>query len=136
MSGRIPIFGDEIPAFTAMNVRPAAVAGAFYPREAASLASQVGGYLGAARADSRSLRPKAIIAPHAGYIYSGPIAASVYALLGDCRGTVRRVVLAGPAHRVYVTGAAVPSVSAFDSPLGPVPIDREEIGRASCRERV
>jgi predicted class III extradiol MEMO1 family dioxygenase len=77
-----------------MNVRSPAVAGSFYPREASSLAAQVAGYLRDARAKP-GLRPKAIIAPHAGYIYSGPIAATAYALLAELRGTVTRVVPRG-----------------------------------------
>ena len=103
-------------------VRPAAVAGSFYPREAKALQAQLASYL-AVEADAAAIPPKAIIAPHAGYIYSGPIAGSVYARWAPLRGRVRRVVLAGPAHRVYVPGAAVPSASAFASPLGDVAID-------------
>lgn len=109
-------------------IRPAAVAGSFYPGEPSALASEVASYLAEARAASaRARAPKAIIAPHAGYMYSGPIAASVYARLEPLRGRVKRVVLAGPAHRVYVDGIAVPSAGAFDSPLGPVRLDREAI---------
>lgn len=109
-------------------VRPAAVAGSFYPGEPSALASEVASYLAQARSAAASARPpKAIIAPHAGYIYSGPIAASVYARLEPLRGRVKRVVLAGPAHRVWVDGIAVPSAAAFDSPLGTVRLDREAI---------
>jgi MEMO1 family protein len=104
------------------EIRPAAVAGAFYPRQPALLASEVAGYLAAAGSVA-SVPPKAIIAPHAGYVYSGPIAASIYARLAPLRGTVRRVVLAGPAHRVFVRGAAVPSADGFASPLGNVAVD-------------
>lgn len=112
------------------NVRPAAVAGSFYPGEPSSLASEVTSYLAQARQATATARaPKAIIAPHAGYIYSGPIAASVYARLEPMRGKVKRVVLAGPAHRVYVDGIALPSVSAFDSPLGAVRLDTRAIDR-------
>src|SRR5262245_55387454 len=111
-----------------MVTRPAAVAGMFYPADAASLAAQVEGYLEVARAHE-PVAPKALIAPHAGYIYSGPIAASAYARLASRRGQIRRVVLAGPAHRVFVRGAAVPSVNAFDSPLAAVRLDREAIER-------
>jgi len=68
--------------------------------------------------------PKVIIAPHAGYIYSGPIAASVYARLGPARNRIKRVVLLGPTHRVAVRGLAVPSHAAFQTPLGSVPLDR------------
>ena len=104
--------------------RPTAVSGMFYPGEAAALAAEVTSYLAAVRAPAAGVPPpKAIIAPHAGYIYSGPIAASIYARLAPLRGKVTRVVLAGPAHRVYVRGAAVPSVAAFASPLGDVTLD-------------
>lgn len=113
------------------DIRPAAVAGAFYPRQASVLAAEVAGYLSAAPRE-RFATPKAIIAPHAGYVYSGPIAASIYARLAPLRGTVRRVVLAGPAHRVFVRGAAVSSARAFASPLGNVPLDEEAI--AALRE--
>jgi len=109
-------------------IRPAAVAGSFYPGEPSSLASEVTSYLAQARQGAAPARaPKAIIAPHAGYIYSGPIAASVYARLEPLRGTVKRVVLAGPAHRVWVDGIALPSVAAFDSPLGAVRLDTAAI---------
>jgi len=108
------------------GTRPTAVAGTFYPGEAVSLAREVASYMSTARA-APGTSPKAIIAPHAGYIYSGPIAASAYAQVAARRGQVSRVVLAGPAHRVYVTGAAVPAARAFASPIGPVPVDREAI---------
>lgn len=107
-------------------IRPAAVAGTFYPGDAPALAAEVASYLSRAKG-SGARPPKAIIAPHAGYIYSGPIAASIYARLAPLRGRIRRVVLAGPAHRVYVPGIAVPSVSAFASPLGEVALDRKAI---------
>jgi AmmeMemoRadiSam system protein B len=107
-------------------VRRPAVAGAFYPREERLLKAEVEGYLAGARAP-HAAPPKAIIAPHAGYLYSGPIAASIYARLAPLRGRITRVVLAGPAHRVYVTGAAVPASRAFGSPMGEVAIDTEAI---------
>lgn len=103
-------------------VRGPAVAGAFYPREASVLQAEVEGYLAGVHA-SKTAVPKAIIAPHAGYIYSGRVAAAAYARLAPLRGRIRRVVLAGPAHRVYVTGAAIPSARAFASPLGEVLLD-------------
>jgi MEMO1 family protein len=108
------------------SIRPAAMAGSFYPGESSALAAEVATYLGAAPG-SRAPVPKAIIAPHAGYMYSGAIAGSIYARLAPLEGKVKRVVLAGPAHRVYVVGAAVPSVEAFASPLGTIPVDREAI---------
>lgn len=109
-------------------VRPAAVAGSFYPGDASALAAEVAAYLAEASSGRTMPRaPKAIIAPHAGYMYSGAIAASIYARLAPLAGIVRRVVLAGPAHRVYVPGAAVPAAQAFASPLGPVPLDLEAL---------
>ena len=106
-----------------MTIRPAAVAGTFYPGNAADLASAVSECLANARGAVPAVAPKAIIAPHAGYVYSGPIAANAYALLAPLAGRVCRVVLAGPAHRVYVRGLAVPSTTAFTTPLGTVPLD-------------
>jgi hypothetical protein len=106
------------------SIRPAAVAGTFYPGEPSALAAEVAAYIGeGARRPADARPPKAIIAPHAGYMYSGVIAGSVYSRLGALRGQVRRVVLAGPGHRVYVRGAAIPSVRSFASPLGEVALD-------------
>jgi AmmeMemoRadiSam system protein B len=109
-------------------IRPEAVAGSFYPGEPSALAAEVAGYLAEADSSARGTRvPKAIIAPHAGYMYSGAIAASIYARLAPLRGRIERVVLAGPAHRVYVRGVAVPAAQAFASPLGTVPLDTDAI---------
>jgi MEMO1 family protein len=71
--------------------------------------------------------PKAIIAPHAGYIYSGPIAGTVYARLAPARSVIRRVVLLGPSHRVYVRGLAAPEAQVFAMPFGAVPVDRDAL---------
>jgi AmmeMemoRadiSam system protein B len=76
-----------------------------------------------ADASAEPLRPKALIVPHAGYVYSGPIAASAYALLRPWRTAIRRVVLFGPAHRVAVAGMALPTAEAFATPLGQVTVD-------------
>jgi AmmeMemoRadiSam system protein B len=111
-------------------IRPAAVAGAFYPADPALLAGAVQGYLLEATAPGSGEKPpKAIIAPHAGYLYSGPVAANAYRRVAALRGTVSCVVLAGPAHRVPVAGAAVPLAGAFATPLGTVVLDEEAIGR-------
>src|SRR5690606_35938631 len=72
---------------------------------------------------------KALIAPHAGYVYSGPIAASAYALLAPVRDLITRVVLLGPTHRVAVRGLAAPLAARFQTPLGAVEVDREAIER-------
>jgi MEMO1 family protein len=116
-----------------VTVRPPAVAGMFYPGGAGELAGEVATLLAAAASSEPSERseaatastPKAIIVPHAGYVYSGPVAASVYALLAPVAATIRRVVLLGPTHRVGIKGLAVPGASHFATPLGSVEIDRE-----------
>jgi AmmeMemoRadiSam system protein B len=106
------------------TTRPAAVAGHFYPGEGKTLAETVSRLLGAARSGPP---PKAIVAPHAGYIYSGPIAASVYARLKPLGRRITRVVLIGPAHRLAVAGLATPGATAFATPLGVVPLDQEAL---------
>lgn len=109
---------------TMNSVRPPAVAGAFYPGACADLRSQLSTLLASARtADER--RPKALIAPHAGYIYSGPVAASAYACLAPHRDAYSRVVLLGPAHRVRLRGLALPASTSFATPLGEILLDRE-----------
>ena len=112
----------------ARAIRPPAVAGLFYPADAAVLAATVADLLAAAPpARSGSVAPKAVIAPHAGYIYSGATAARAYALLQPLRGRIRRVVLLGPTHRVAVRGLAVPGVAYFRTPLGDIPLDGQAI---------
>src|SRR3990172_1407978 len=108
------------------RVRPAAVAGMFYPGDRRELAQAVDAMLAAAAQPMPAQPvPKAIIAPHAGYVYSGPIAASVYTLLKPARARITPVVLLGPTHRVAVRGLALPESDAFATPLGTVEIDRE-----------
>jgi AmmeMemoRadiSam system protein B/AmmeMemoRadiSam system protein A len=110
------------------RVRPAAVAGTFYPRDARELDREVAELLdGVENLAPRFGHPKALIVPHAGYIYSGPVAARAYDELGAARGIVRRVVLLGPVHRVPVRGLALPGVDAFETPLGRVPVDAEAV---------
>jgi hypothetical protein len=88
------------------------------------LRNDIAGHLdSASRPFTGEPAPKAIIAPHAGYRYSGPIAATAYARLAPARGIVRRVLLAGPAHRVPLDGVAVPSSASFATPLGEIEID-------------
>jgi AmmeMemoRadiSam system protein B/AmmeMemoRadiSam system protein A len=108
-----------------MKVRPAAVAGTFYTRDPSELRRQVEGFVRAA--PSGGIAPKALISPHAGYVYSGPVAGHAFAALAPLRDVVQRVVLLGPAHRVYTAGLAASSADAFDTPLGRVPLDRAAI---------
>jgi AmmeMemoRadiSam system protein B len=110
------------------TIRKAAVAGLFYPDEKDRLSRTVGQMLANASTRGRAV-PKAIIAPHAGYVYSGPIAAHAYALLAPARNTIKRVVLLGPTHRVAVRGLALPSVASFATPLGMVDLDTDAVGQ-------
>lgn len=111
------------------QTRPAAVAGSFYPAQAQSLASDVRSLLAQAGAESPkdSAPPKAVVVPHAGYVYSGAMAARAYACLAPARAAIRRVVLLGPVHRVPVRGLALPGVDFFATPLGKVAIDARAI---------
>ncbi len=132
-----------------IRVRPAAVAGLFYPGEPGALRSIVEGLLaerarrlaaatgaavpgaaapgdGAPGSAARRV-PKAIIAPHAGYSYSGPIAASAFSALAGAAPPVRRVVLLGPSHRVALRGLGLPGVEEFATPLGNVPLDLDAV---------
>jgi MEMO1 family protein len=109
-------------------VRPAAVAGTFYPGDAKSLAADIDEMLGGVESLAPRLGfPKALIVPHAGYIYSGSVAAHAYDELAAARGVVRRVVLLGPVHRVAVRGLAAPGAESFATPLGRVRIDRDAL---------
>jgi AmmeMemoRadiSam system protein B len=114
-------------------VRAPAVAGMFYPGEAAELTRVVAGYLGQAQtpaAGAADPAPKALIAPHAGYIYSGPIAANAYALLAPLRGRIKRVVLIGPSHRVAFRGLALTTATSYALPGGAIAIDRAAVDLA------
>jgi AmmeMemoRadiSam system protein B len=108
-----------------MTSRPAAVAGRFYPDNRRRLVETVDRLLTAARPVDRRAQPVGIIVPHAGYVYSGPVAAAAYARLAESPATVERVVVLGPAHVVPLAGCAVPAAGAFQTPLGPVPVDTE-----------
>lgn len=111
-----------------MIVRPPAVAGAFYPANEEQLREWVTGFLETAVPIPASLPlPKAIIGPHAGYNYSGPIAGTAYAPVMALRGQVERVILLGPAHTMALRGLATTSADAFRTPLGDVPIDHEAL---------
>ena len=114
------------------SIRNAAVAGMFYPGDARSLTSEVDDLLGGVEPAPRLGFPKALLVPHAGYVYSGPVAAHAYDELAAARGIVKRVVLLGPVHRVPVRGLAIPTDAAFATPLGEVPIDQAAL--AAVRE--
>lgn len=104
------------------SVHPAYVAGRFYPANASALAADVDASL--ARAASPALSPKAVIAPHAGHMYSGDIAASAYRVLAKAKGDIKRVILLGPNHRVAFHGMAVSPADAWETPFGPLAVER------------
>ena len=107
-------------------IRRPAVAGMFYPGSPSELARDVQALLqSVAPRAVRETAPKAIVAPHAGYVYSGPIAASIYARIAPAAARIRRVVLLGPTHRVAVDGLALPAATHFATPLGDIEIDRD-----------
>jgi MEMO1 family protein len=111
-----------------MSTRPPAVAGYFYDADADRLRGHINQLLGAV-SPVVTYQPDALIVPHAGYVYSGSTAAQAYCCLAAHANRIRRVLLLGPAHRVYVAGMAIPSVDAFATPLGRVPLEREELSR-------
>lgn len=111
-------------------IRPPAVAGSFYPADRTTLKQLITHQLDYSREVLQQLEPtlpagvpKAVIVPHAGYVYSGTAAALAYALLERGRGSVTRAVIVGPTHRVAVRGVACSTAAAFETPLGTVPVD-------------
>lgn len=114
---------------TMVKIRKAAVAGTFYPDNPSILAKDIDTFLTEAE-NAHPLKddtpaPKALIAPHAGYVYSGPVAASAYIRLKPLKDTIKRVILLGPCHRVPVGGLALCSAAYYETPLGRVPVDKE-----------
>lgn len=111
------------------TIRPSAVAGMFYPEDAAQVMRQLETCWADAKPHPGLGVPKAVIVPHAGWIYSGAVAASAYGLLKPARGSITRVVLLGPSHRVAFRGMAVSEADQWASPLGAVKLDRDAIAR-------
>jgi AmmeMemoRadiSam system protein B len=116
------------------KIRPPAAAGLFYSGNPHRLRAEIEGLLADAPASSACQpkhqpkeRPKAVIAPHAGYVYSGKIAATAFATLRDIAKDITRVVVIGPAHYLALRGIAVPTVEAFETPFGPVPVDQNAL---------
>lgn len=115
------------------HTRPPAVAGMFYSADPDDLRQEIRRHLQGVdpalrrRVAETNKLTKALIAPHAGYLYSGPIAASAYTFIKPMRGKIKRVVLLGPAHRVSLLGLAVSSAKAFATPLGVVPVDTDAV---------
>lgn len=126
------------------TIRPAAVAGSFYPGHSQTLADHIDQLLKNAASDTqpainstkRLMPPKAIVVPHAGYIYSGQTAAIAYHKLAEWHDTIKRVILLGPVHRVPVRGLALPDVDAFTTPLGEVKLDKAAIASITNMKQV
>ena len=108
-----------------MSVRNTAVAGTFYPKEPNELQANLNALLQSAR--TVKPYPKAIIVPHAGYIYSGPIAANAYSSFYKQKPMINRIVLMGPAHRVAFRGIAASSADYFASPIGNIAVDHNTL---------
>lgn len=109
------------------RVRPSALAGTWYPSDAGALADTVDALMAAAATESPSGSIRALVAPHAGYVYSGPVAASAFALIRGAR--YRRVVVLAPAHHAGFDGLSISDVDAYETPLGRLPLDAETIAR-------
>ncbi|MDM8547005.1 AmmeMemoRadiSam system protein B [Candidatus Venteria ishoeyi] len=107
------------------QIRPPAVAGFFYPAEQTELENMLQGFLQVSVDSDLQIPPKAIIVPHAGYIYSGSVAASAYVRLQPVQEKIRRVVLLGPSHHVPFRGLATSSATYFATPLGEVKLDTD-----------
>ncbi len=105
------------------KTRLPAVAGLFYPVDADILRQDIHQYLDQAKATTSTVIPKAIIVPHAGYVYSGAVAASAYKQIAPFKSKINRVVLLGPSHQVAFAGLAVPESDTFNTPLGDIPVD-------------
>lgn len=121
------------------HIRPPAVAGAFYPGDKVTLMNDVIALLQDSQTTAQATTqpehsnqqqvPKALIVPHAGYIYSGPTAAAAYRMLQPVHDKIKRVILLGPVHRVPVRGLALPGADVFATPLGDIGIDQEAASR-------
>ena len=119
-----------------MAIRRPAVAGTFYPADPGQLGEMVNGFLAAAGPAEAATVPKAIIAPHAGFVYSGAIAASAYARIEPARATITRVVLIGPSHRVALKGLALPGADGFATPFGTVKVDAAAVAAIAGLKQV
>lgn len=118
------------------SVRPAAVAGLFYPADPVQLSAELRRLLAAVEPPAERPAPKVLLVPHAGYAYSGPVAASAYACLRPLAGRISRVVLLGPAHRVALRGLALPAAERFATPLGEIELDDQACARIAYLPQV
>jgi len=112
-----------------MKLRTAAVADQFYPADRGQLAAQVTDLL--QNSNPYPIQPKALIVPHAGYVYSGRTAGLAFSLLKSSKNVINKIVILGPCHRVYLKGAAIPRCEFFETPLGNVPLDIDCLAKLS-----
>jgi AmmeMemoRadiSam system protein B len=117
---------DSIRGTFMPKVQPPVVAGSFYPADPAELRAQLHSFFASAKPESVAA-PKALIAPHAGYIYSGPVAANAYVQLTSSAEKISRVVILAPSHRVHFFGIACSSADLFQTPLGHLEVDQQAI---------
>ncbi len=110
-----------------MNIRSPAVAGSFYPGNTNDLNTSIQTYMDMSEIQAIATKPRALIVPHAGYIYSGPVAASAYTQLIPFAQQISRVILLGPSHRIPLLGIASSSADFFQTPMGKIPLDRTTI---------
>jgi AmmeMemoRadiSam system protein B len=122
----IPLY-IQLAMTTTASIRPPAVAGTFYPGNPQELSAMIAGFLAG---ENGGPVPKALIAPHAGYVYSGPIAGSAFRTVAAAADTINRVVLLGPSHFVPIRGLALPGDPWFATPLGKVRVEPEGAGAA------
>lgn len=111
------------------------VAGTFYPSDVEELTFMLQNFFAKVQGHAQPL-PQAIVAPHAGYIYSGPIAASAYACLKKARDQIKRVIIVAPSHRYPFTGIATSSADFFSTPLGEIPIDRAALQKIAVLPQI
>ncbi len=116
------------------TTRPPAVAGLFYPASSRELSATLDALMSQARTARAERPPKALIVPHAGYVYSGAIAATAYAAVAPWASRIRRVVVVAPAHRAYVRGLASAGATRMRTPLGDVAVDVEAVTKSRVRD--
>src|SRR5439155_20186058 len=129
--GQAPASGSASVRVSALGVRPAVAAGTFYPDDPQTVAATVDALVDAGTPPEGVGEPKGLIVPHAGYRYSGPVAATAYSLLARIQAPPVRVCVLGPAHFVGLRGASLREAAAWATPLGPVPVDPDLKGAAA-----
>lgn len=119
------------------TIRKPAVAGTFYPASPDELRNMVREMLAKSQSTTMAtINPRAIIVPHAGYIYSGIVAAHAYGCIREFAGRITQVAILGPAHRVALRGMALSPAEFFQTPLGNIPVDQEACAKLASYPQV